>query len=210
MMALQALHARASVVHRSSAKQVRKGVITRVAVPIGLKASVSSGPARFSRSFIVRAEESNTTVSEPEVKEAKDALDPADGSVQYGAPLGDKGNDMLNDFGSIFSNPRSTEILNGRAAMIGFAAALWFEVTKGTSLVNQVFNIKTFTLLDGNSTTVTYPGGGFYLAMLTVLVVITASYVPKAKGVQENGLDNEPAQDSSPLPRFTPDIEMFN
>merc|ERR1711874_935630 len=209
-MAMQILHARASFLQGNSAQQIRKSVSTRIAAPIGLKASISSRPARFNRSFTVRAEESSTSVSEPEVKEAKDALDPADGSVQYGAPLGEKGNDMLNDFGSVFSNPRSTEILNGRAAMIGFAAAIWFEVTKGTSLVNQIFNIKTFTLLDGNSTTVTYPGGGFYLAMLTVLVVITASYVPKAKGVQENGLDNEPAQDSSPLPRFTPDIEMFN
>lgn len=200
----------AIVCKQGPARVARKTPAFRASVPVGLKASLPRRPARFV--FSTRAEESKseTEVSQADATSAQDRIDPADGSIAEGAPMGDKGNQMLGEFGSMFSNPRSTEILNGRAAMIGFAAAIWFEVTKGTSLVNQVFAIRTFTLMDGNSTTTQYPGAGFYLAALTVLVVVAASWFPKANKMEGNGTDEEPKPDASPLPRFTADIEMFN
>jgi len=195
------------------AKPVRKPISSRT---VGLKALRGQvrGVRRAARvRFATRAEEVKTAEVTEEVAATKGELvDPADGSVAYGAPLGEKGTENLNNFWSIFKDPRSTEILNGRAAMIGFSAAIWFELTKGTSLVNQVFNVRTFTLLDGNKATSTLPGAGFYLAVVTVFVVVVASYFPKAKGVEQNGLDKEPGSNmnSAQLPRFNADIEMFN
>lgn len=196
---------------RSSTASVRKPLSSRPAVPVGLKSSALSRPAKFK--FATRAEaEPPVEVKEQDVAAKSDLVDPADGSVAYGAPLGDKGTQSLEGFMSVFSNPRSIEIINGRAAMIGFASALFFEVTKQVSLVQQVFNIRTFTLLDGNQTTTTYPGGGFYLAFVTALAVVAASYIPKAKGVEENGLDKEPGENMNfaQMPRFNAEIEMFN
>jgi len=47
--------------------------------------------------------------------------------------------------------PRAVEIINGRAAMIGWMLALSAEVSNDQSLMRQVLNTRTFTLADGGA-----------------------------------------------------------
>merc|ERR1719183_3302180 len=49
-------------------------------------------------------------------------LDPLDGSIQYGSPLGNT--DIVSNAMSIFAGGNASEVINGRAAMIGFFSAL--------------------------------------------------------------------------------------
>ena len=86
----------------------------------------------------------------PEPVAFKAVVDPADGSVAEAAPLGD-------DFSALsaamvaFKEPRAVEIINGRAAMIGFMAALSSELFDDRSLTRQVINTRTFTLAEASS-----------------------------------------------------------
>jgi len=68
------------------------------------------------------------------------AIDPADGSIAYGAALGDT--DIVGSTMSIFKGGKASEVLNGRAAMVGFTAALLVELTSGESLFSQMFNLR--------------------------------------------------------------------
>merc|ERR1712216_700433 len=86
-----------------------------------------------------------------------DAIDPADGSIAETAPLGND-NSMLDSVMLAFKDSRAVETINGRAAMIGWTAALYVELTSNTSFMHQLFNERTFTLADGITRTSTYPG----------------------------------------------------
>jgi len=46
-------------------------------------------------------------VQEAEAKQVKEMIDPADGSVAYGAPMGDQGNKNLDSFTATFADPRT-------------------------------------------------------------------------------------------------------
>jgi len=78
--------------------------------------------------------------------------------------------------------PRAIEVINGRAAMIGWMLALQDEITLDHSLMRQVINTRTFTLADGVVKSSTFPAGGLFLIPLTVLVVIAASLAPVLRG----------------------------
>jgi hypothetical protein len=71
---------------------------------------------------------------------AGNAIDPADGSIAYGAALGDT--DIVGNTMSVFKGGMASEMLNGRAAMVGFTAALIVELTSGESLFSQMFNLR--------------------------------------------------------------------
>lgn len=168
------------------------------------------------RNLAVRCDVPEPVVISEEAKadaeEKKDVLDPADGTVAYGGPMGEDGTENLNSFGESFFNWRSAEILNGRVGMVGFLSALLVELDSHVSLSKQVVNTRTFALLDETTRTVSYPNTGFYLAVLSAVVIVVASYVPKFKGVEDNGMDKPPSAKvvDGHIARFTPDIEMLN
>merc|ERR1719424_2364161 len=106
----------------------------------------------------------------PQQQQQQDILDPADGSVQYAAPQGDAGTEMLGNFFSTFKTGRASETINGRAAQMGFLAAAYSELTTGTSLREQLFvtrNIDTALV----HKTINYPQAGFFMALATVVLV---------------------------------------
>ena len=134
---------------------------------------------------------SPTAAPIPEPVAFNAAIDPADGSVAEAAPLGD-------DFSALsaamvaFKEPRAVEIINGRAAMIGFMAALSSELFDDRSLTRQVIHTRTFTLADGVVKTAAGPAAGVFLASLVVLVVLVASLAPQLRNAKENGLEEVP------------------
>jgi len=154
---------------------------------------------------VVTPAEPAVTPAEPMVSAAADAdskaaqFDPLDGTVQYGAPLGDT--DILSNVMSIFKGGNASEILNGRAAMVGFTAALLVELSKQESLFNQMWNVR-----DVGIRTLLLPKLGFFLIPVTVIGVLAASFAPSLRGKKENGL-NVPAEPYGP---FTPSAETIN
>merc|ERR1719261_233090 len=116
---------------------------------------------------------------------AKGLIDPADGSIAEAAPLGDD-NALLERAIVAFTDSPAVEVINGRAAMVGWMLALSAEIDRHTSLWGQLFNTRTFTLADGVSRTSTYPGSGFFL------VPLVASLAPTLKKSSPNGLDETP------------------
>ena len=133
------------------------------------------------------------------------AIDPADGSVAEAAPLGDDMS-MLNDAMIAFKEPRAVEMINGRAAMIGWMVALYVEFTKNQSLFHQVINTRTFTLADGVVKSSTFPAPGMFLIPVTVMAVLAASLAPVLRGNEESGLEKAP-KDFGP---FRAEAEMTN
>ena len=119
------------------------------------------------------------------------AIDPADGSVAEAAPLGDDMS-MLNNAMVAFKEPRAIEIINGRAAMIGWMLALQGEFAHDQSLFRQVINTRTFTLADGVVKSSTFPAVGAFLIPATVLFVLAASLAPVLRGNEESGLEKAP------------------
>ena len=119
------------------------------------------------------------------------AIDPADGSVAEAAPLGDDMS-MLNNAMVAFKEPRAVEIINGRAAMIGWMLALQNEFSHDQSLFRQVVNTRTFTLADGVVKSSTFPAVGAFLIPATVLLVLAASLAPVLRGNEESGLEKAP------------------
>lgn len=154
---------------------------------------------------VVTPAEPTVTPAEPMVSAAADAdpkaaqFDPLDGTVQYGAPLGDT--DILSNVMSIFKGGNASEILNGRAAMVGFTAALLVELSNQESLFNQMWNVR-----DVGIRTLLLPKLGFFLIPVTVIGVLAASFAPSLRGKKENGL-NVPAEPYGP---FTPSAETIN
>lgn len=151
---------------------------------------------------VVKAEP--TAVPSPEVDTApissQASIDPADGSIAYGAALGDS--DIVGNAMSIFKGGMASEILNGRAAMVGFTAALVVELTSGESLFAQMFNLR-----DVGVRVLWLPKLGFFLIPAVVILVILSSFAPKARGVEQNGLNVE-AKPSWGI--FTPSSERTN
>lgn len=119
------------------------------------------------------------------------AIDPADGSIAEGAPLGDDLS-MLNSAMAAFKDGRSIEMINGRVAMIGWMAALYGEFDKDQSLFRQVINTRTFTLADGVVKSSTFPAPGMFLIPVTVIFVLAASLAPTLRGNEESGLEKAP------------------
>ena len=131
--------------------------------------------------------------------------DPADGSVAEAAPLGDD-SQLLDDAVKVFSDATAVEMINGRVAQIGWMAALYNEITQNKSLWNQVFSTRTFTLADGVSDTVTYPGAGLFLAPFVGLVVLAASLAPVLKKASPDGV----TAPGNALGPFKPEAELTN
>jgi len=119
------------------------------------------------------------------------AIDPADGSIAEGAPLGDDLS-MLNSAMAAFKDGRSIEMINGRVAMIGWMAALYGEFDKDQSLFRQVISTRTFTLADGVVKSSTFPAPGMFLIPVTVIFVLVASLAPTLRGNEESGLEKAP------------------
>lgn len=134
-----------------------------------------------------------------------DAIDPADGSIAEAAPLGND-NSMLDSVMLAFKDSRAVETINGRAAMIGWTAALYVELTSNTSFMHQLFNERTFTLADGVTRTSTYPAAGFFLVPACVLLTLASSLAPALKKSSPNGLDETPEA----FGPFRPEAEMTN
>ena len=130
---------------------------------------------------------------------------PADGSVAEAAPLGDD-SQLLDDAVKVFSDATAVEMINGRVAQIGWMAALYTEITQNKSLWSQVFSTRTFTLADGVSDTVTYPGAGLFLAPFVGLVVLAASLAPVLKKASPDGV----TAPGNALGPFKPEAELTN
>ena len=107
------------------------------------------------------------------------------------APLGND-NSMLDSVMLAFKDSRAVETINGRAAMIGWTAALYVELTSNTSFMHQLFNERTFTLADGITRTSTYPAAGFFLVPACVILTLASSLAPALKKSSPNGLDEAP------------------
>jgi hypothetical protein len=133
------------------------------------------------------------------------AIDPADGSVAEAAPLGDDMS-MLNDAMVAFKDARAVEIINGRAAMIGWMLALQGEFAHDQSLFRQVVNTRTFTLADGVVKSSTFPAVGAFMIPAVVLLTLAASLAPVLRGNEESGLEKAP-KDFGP---FKAESEMTN
>jgi len=142
---------------------------------------------------------SSTEESEPKSNATRNAYDPMDGSVQYGAPLGDT--DTVSNAMSIFKGGAASEVINGRTAMVGFTSALVVELLHQDSLMNQMFNVR-----DVGIKTLLLPKLGFFLIPATVIGVLLSSFAPQIRGKKENGL-NVPAEAYGP---FTPFAEAIN
>merc|ERR1712216_334710 len=132
-------------------------------------------------------------------------IDPADGSVAEAAPLGND-TQLLDDAMKVFTNPTAIEMINGRVAQIGWMAALYTEITQNKSLWGQVFSTRTFTLADGVSDTVTYPGAGLFLAPFCAVVILAASLAPVLKKSIPDGV-TAPGNTLGP---FRPEAELTN
>jgi hypothetical protein len=132
-------------------------------------------------------------------------IDPADGSVAEAAPLGND-TQLLDDAMKVFTNPTAIEMINGRVAQIGWMAALYTEITQNKSLWGQVFSTRTFTLADGVSDTVTYPGAGLFLAPFCAVVILAASLAPVLKKSSPDGV-TAPGNTLGP---FRPEAELTN
>ena len=131
--------------------------------------------------------------------------DPADGSVAEAAPLDDD-SQLLDDAVKVFSDATAIQMINGRVAQIGWMAALYNEITQNKSLWSQVFSTRTFTLADGVSDTVTYPGAGLFLAPFVGLVVLAASLAPVLKKASPDGV----TAPGNALGPFKPEAELTN
>ena len=131
--------------------------------------------------------------------------DPADGSVAEAAPLGDD-TQLLDDAMKVFSNATAIEMINGRVAQIGWMAALYTEITQNKSLWGQVFSTRTFTLADGVSDTVTYPGAGLFLAPFCGIFILAASLAPVLKKSSPDGV----TAPGNALGPFKPEAELTN
>ena len=106
----------------------------------------------------------------------------------------------------VFANPTAIEMINGRVAQIGWMAALYTEITQNKSLWGQVFSTRTFTLADGVSDTVTYPGAGLFLAPFCAVVILAASLAPVLKKSSPDGV-TAPGNTLGP---FRPEAELTN
>lgn len=123
--------------------------------------------------------------------------------------MGDAGTDISSKIMSAFSDSRSVEILNSRAAMVGWTIAFVNELVKGTPLFGQVFVQKTFAMSNG-TVTETLPSAGLFLVPVVVFFVIAASLAPKLQGQDDDGLKTA-SEGVGPLKdTFTVEAELFN
>jgi len=130
-------------------------------------------------------------------------IDPADGSIAYGAALGDS--DIVSRSLNVFKTGRASEIINGRVAMVGFTAAMINELFSGNTMFSQVWNVRE--VVNGYGVReILMPQAGLFLIPTTVLVVMAASLLPQFRGRKDNGLDI-PAE---PYKFFSPSSEMIN
>ena len=195
------------VTARASAK------VTRRAQKLALRASVDEKEVTFTADDLATdmkaadAAWTETAADAAPVTPAafSAAIDPADGSIAEAAPLGDDMS-MLTDAMIAFKEPRAVEMINGRAAMIGWMVALYVEFTKNQSLFHQVINTRTFTLADGVVKSSTFPAPGMFLIPVTVMAVLAASLAPVLRGNEESGLEKAP-KDFGP---FRAEAEMTN
>jgi hypothetical protein len=139
------------------------------------------------RSFVVRAAKEETGGL------ADDVASKLEGAVKntQGAFTGQNpppgagpqvGKERLNETGSkidVFEGGRAQEVLNGRAAMLGFVAALIAELATGKSVFEQLQS---------------FNGVPLFLLLGTLVAVFLGSFAPRINDQKENGLDT-PAVD---------------
>lgn len=140
------------------------------------------------RSFAVRAAKEGEAggVAEDVASALEGAAQNAAGAVggRNPAPGADVAvpKERLNATGSkvdVFEGGRAQEVLNSRAAMLGFVAALIAELATGKSVVEQLQS---------------YHGSALFLVLASVTAVMLGSFAPRINDQKENGLDT-PAKD---------------
>jgi len=150
------------------------------------------------------------TPAEPIAQSSEAAVDPADGTIQYGAALRDEGEALVGGVVSsilgAFSDVNAIERINGRVAMMGFDFAIREELVKHEAITQQLFNDRVITLAGGVQKTLHYPKEGVFLLIATVLLTLVGSLAPSVNGVEKNGL-TVPAEQFS---FFKPEAELKN
>jgi len=200
-----------------SKAMIVRGASARTSTYNGSKCVIRPTARTAKMAMRVRCEAAEPKVSEPMVsapepvvseaepaadaKAPTDELDPLDGSIQYGKALGNSGDDLLSNAMSVFKGGSASEQINGRAAMIGFTAALVAELTSGQSVYAQMFNVR-----DVGVKTLLLPKFGFFMIPATVVLVMLSSFAPVLRGKKDNGL-SEPTEAVGP---FTPSAETIN
>jgi len=151
---------------------------------------------------VVAAPVSTEPVEAAEKPVAADAaIDPADGSIAYGAALGNSGDALLSNAMAVFKGGNASEMINGRAAMVGFFAAFLTELATGDSVTTQMFNMR-----DVGVRVLYLPKLAFFLIPATVILVMLSSFAPVARGSDANGLNVQ----AKPWGPFTPNAEVIN
>eukprot|EP00238_Polyblepharides_amylifera_P014508 CAMPEP_0196595880 /NCGR_PEP_ID=MMETSP1081-20130531/82988_1 /TAXON_ID=36882 /ORGANISM="Pyramimonas amylifera, Strain CCMP720" /LENGTH=219 /DNA_ID=CAMNT_0041920655 /DNA_START=95 /DNA_END=754 /DNA_ORIENTATION=+ len=107
---------------------------------------------------------------------------------------------------NVLQSGRASEIINGRVAMVGFTAALVNELSSGNSLMNQLWDVQEYVNSEGVQEFFISPDIGIFLIPATVMLIVTASFLPGVCGRSDNGLD-VPAKPFGP---FNPSSEMTN
>merc|ERR1711920_154461 len=147
---------------------------------------------------------------EPSARASEAAIDPADGTVQYGAALRDEGEALVGGVVSsiigAFSDVNAIERINGRVAMMGFDFAVREELLKHEGIAQQLFNDRVITLAGGVQKTLHYPKEGVFLLIATVLLTLVGSLAPSVNGEEKNGL-TVPAEQFA---FFKPEAELKN
>ena len=198
-----ALSATNAISARASARSLRRAVSV---TPRAEGESSADAETKVADAVSAADAEWAEKASEPAAPAAfSAAIDPADGSVAEAAPLGDDMS-MLNDAMVAFKDARAVEIINGRAAMIGWMLALQGEFAHDQSLFRQVVNTRTFTLADGVVKSSTFPAVGAFMIPAVVLLTLAASLAPVLRGNEESGLEKAP-KDFGP---FKAESEMTN
>lgn len=133
-----------------------------------------------------------------QISRGRGLVDPGDGSVVYGAPLGDY--NPFQNIGAVFSL-KSAETINGRMAQMGIVYALWREILNNESVFQQCYNLR-----DVGIRTLWLPKQGLFDAVAVFILVFAGSIAPALRGKTPNGL-TEPGEKTF---FFRPEAEMLN
>eukprot|EP00897_Mesotaenium_endlicherianum_P003679 jgi/Mesen1/3339/ME000191S02477 len=169
---------------------------TRVFTVASCPAALSSCSQVKSTSSMVAAfpRTSNVSTRRSLVVRAAETKDKSGPIAKIAEGLGiPESNDRTTPTGNkadVFEGGRAQEILNSRAAMVGFVAALIAEVATGESVFTQLGR-----------------GGIFTLSFAaTIIFVFIASFAPRVKDQKEDGLDME----AEPVGPFNQFAEVIN
>jgi len=110
--------------------------------------------------------------------------------------IGDNANipEILSKTVKLFASGQASEVINGRAAMVGFTAAWVNEMYSGNSVLSQLCNTPEVGVWRQFFSLQT----GFCLLFLTIFITVIASILPQLRGQALNGL-NVPAKSFGPF-----------